>query len=462
MASETRSLERELKLRAGDGFSLDKLGGNPLEPRRLTSVYYDTPSRRLQRAGITLRRRLDDGRSAWQLKVPRSEGRLELDVESDAEAVPDSVRALLGNVPGDEPLEQLATLITDRTGRRVDGVDVTVDEVHAAGGQVKVRSFTEVEAELVHGGDERLQQVGRRLRKLGARPGKERTKLERAVGAPSTPQLRGRVRGAVAAQLVELLRHEPGARLGDDPEDVHKMRVAVRRLRAILRRVGAPGAGPLRRELGWIGDSLGAVRDADVLSAHLHAEAVSLSGGDAAKAAELLRPLHHRWVDAHERLVVDLDSDRYQRLVRALEGATRDPAFELSKRGVRRAARKQFRAAVKGGELAPTASAGAVHKRRIRIKRARYLAELAKPVRPKRARRLIAAAKRLQDVMGEHQDAVVARRSLRQLALEAGSKDAALVAGRLIEREDERLRRSRAEVHTLWRRFDKAGRRAWR
>jgi hypothetical protein len=63
--------------------------------------------------------------------------------------------------------------------------------------------------------------------------------------------------------------------------------------------------------------------------------------------------------------------------------------------------------------------------------------------------------------MGEHQDAVVARRTLRELALHASSKDAALVAGRLIEREEERLRRSRRDVPALWRRFERAGRRAW-
>jgi CHAD domain-containing protein len=198
-----------------------------------------------------------------------------------------------------------------------------------------------------------------------------------------------------------------------------------------------------------------------VISAHLQAEADSLSGGDSVKAGELLHPLRARWETAHERLVADLDSERYQHLVRSLEAATRDPSFDLSRRALRKAARKQFRAAAKGGELPPTASAAAVHKRRIRVKRARYLAELAEPLRPRRARKLVKTAKRLQDGMGEHQDAVVARRTLRELALHASSKDAALVAGRLIEREEERLRRSRRDVPALWRRFERAGRRAW-
>jgi CHAD domain-containing protein len=75
---------------------------------------------------------------------------------------------------------------------------------------------------------------------------------------------------------------------------------------------------------------------------------------------------------------------------------------------------------------------------------------------------LISSSKRLQDAMGEHQDAVVARRRLRQLAGQAESKDGALLAGRLIEREEDRIRCARNEVPKLWRRFEEAGRRAWR
>lgn len=83
------SLEREVKLDAPEGIRLDELGGEPIEPRRLTSVYYDTPDRRLLNLGLTLRRR-SERRAVWQLKLPRVTGRMELQVDETGKAVPES------------------------------------------------------------------------------------------------------------------------------------------------------------------------------------------------------------------------------------------------------------------------------------------------------------------------------------------------------------------------------------
>jgi len=73
------ALERERKLEAREGFELPDLGGEPLEPRVFTSVYYDTADHSLTNAGITLRRRTERGKSVWQLKLPADDGRLELE-----------------------------------------------------------------------------------------------------------------------------------------------------------------------------------------------------------------------------------------------------------------------------------------------------------------------------------------------------------------------------------------------
>ena len=69
-----------------------------------------------------------------------------------------------------------------------------------------------------------------------------------------------------------LLAYEAGTRSGADPEDLHQMRVALRRMRSVLKLSGAlvgDGAEPVRAELGWLGQSLGEVRDYDVLIGHL-------------------------------------------------------------------------------------------------------------------------------------------------------------------------------------------------
>src|SRR5437660_961434 len=66
------TLEQELKLDVDGEFALPELAGDPLADRVFTSTYHDTPSRSLGRSGITLRRRLENGKSLWQLKLPRS------------------------------------------------------------------------------------------------------------------------------------------------------------------------------------------------------------------------------------------------------------------------------------------------------------------------------------------------------------------------------------------------------
>ena len=65
------TLERELKLDVNGAFALPELPGSPLPERTFTSTYHDTPARSLGRAGITLRRRVENGTSLWQLKLPR-------------------------------------------------------------------------------------------------------------------------------------------------------------------------------------------------------------------------------------------------------------------------------------------------------------------------------------------------------------------------------------------------------
>jgi CHAD domain-containing protein len=274
------------------------------------------------------------------------------------------------------------------------------------------------------------------------------------------------LREMLRRQHEALVEYEPVVRVGDDPEGVHKMRVAVRRLRSVLRTakpiLDARAVDDVRRELDWLGRLLGAVRDAEVLSAALKADIARLNGGDAMRAAGLLDPLQHERSTARARLLAALDDPRYASLLAALRSIANDPPVVDTRRPLDKLAAKDLRRIRRQrSKHLRRLNDGQLHKQRIRVKRARYAAELVEPSTGKKAARFVEAAKEVQDVLGAHQDGVVASRRLRELARKSPSRGAALVAGRLLEQQERRKRVARDEqLDRAWRRLRKAGKRA--
>ena len=463
--------ERELKFEGVGVMEIARLGGEPLEAHNFSSTYYDTYDRRLLRAGITLRRRVENGLGVWQLKLPRESAKLELEDVGGPGSPPSSVSEVLSGALRGRAVEPIATLRTHRHGRRVDGVAVTVDDVEVMDGHSVVERFTEIEAELLEGPPAAVARVGRRLEKLGARSMTGLTKLGHAVDVPALERpdpeasVLDQVRARLRSQYEELLRNDPVVRISDDVDAVHDMRVAVRRLRSLLRTaepmLDADWVDALRAELDWLAGRLGTVRDLDVLIEHLESEAAGLNGGDAAVASALLRPLETERGRARGRMRSGLEKQRYYDLLDALEEAGTVPPARRVDLTLRKLARREFRKLRRRAQGFPELPDSALHRMRIQGKRARYAAELAAPAPGKRARRFVEAARELQDVLGEHQDAVVAVRRLRELARVADRTDAALVAGRLIEREDARKNAARRDAAGAWKRVRRAGKRAW-
>ena len=101
-------------------------------------------------------------------------------------------------------------------------------------------------------------------------------------------------------------------------------------------------------------------------------------------------------------------------------------------------------------------------KTRIQGKRARYAAEFVGRSRGKKVKRFIKAATELQDILGDHQNAVVAEKRLRDLARVTQRNELALIAGRLIERQDSAEQRARRDLPAIWKRTKRLGTRAWR
>jgi CHAD domain-containing protein len=241
------------------------------------------------------------------------------------------------------------------------------------------------------------------------------------------------------------------------------MRVATRRLRAFLR-AGRPlldreWAESLRAELGWLGGSLGPVRDLDVLLEYLSDEIALFEPKERRLLQRLVTRLEAEREEARAALQEALSSSRYLVLLDRLDETAVPAPSELTLVDVAAEEFKKLRKAVRS--LASEPSDEELHATRIRGKRARYAAELAEPSAGKPAARFIARAKEFQDVVGDHQDAVVAEAHIRAFLESFGDAKTVAVAERLIERQRIRRREARAAFRRAWRRLKAAGRTAW-
>jgi CHAD domain-containing protein len=269
------------------------------------------------------------------------------------------------------------------------------------------------------------------------------------------------VRSTLARSVAQLQEREPGVRQGDDPEDVHKFRVATRRLRSDLRTFGPlldkRWRRGLRAGLRWLGGEVGAVRDADVLRGRIGAQVRDLPETLAGDAEPLLVRLAGERALAHAGLLDALGTTRYARLVDALVAAAEQP--QLAPGPDRRLPDGRL----PGGRPAAEVVAGLVrepwddleravvalgdepsdhelHEVRILTKRCRYAAEAVAPVAGDLAGRLASALADLQGVLGDHQDTVVAEAWLDRAAGHLPGTRAAA---------DALIARQRAERHAL-------------
>jgi len=194
------------------------------------------------------------------------------------------------------------------------------------------------------------------------------------------------------------------AQAGKDSEAIHQMRVSARRLRACLRAFAPVLPTPLLQlevELRWIGNSLGQVRDVDV---------------------QIMRwpDLTDLFLDLRsarlERLRLDLDSNRYADFAGALRSQIELAAFAdpvLSATPVAFVAPdiagRAFRSVRRiSSEVDESSAPETIHSLRKRAKRLRYTIDPFAKIYGKPGKRFVAGLKQLQDLLGAHQDAIVA------------------------------------------------------
>jgi CHAD domain-containing protein len=198
------------------------------------------------------------------------------------------------------------------------------------------------------------------------------------------------------------------------------------------------------------------VRDLDVLAEHVEGELETLDAADRAGADVLAARLESERVSARRKLLDALDGDSYRVLLARLRMRPR-LAADVSSVPLDRIARRAYRRLVRAVEsLGPAPDDGTVHRLRITLKRARYAAELSATA-DARQDRFLKRARTLQSLLGEHQDAVVAERRLRELAVMDESTAVAFVAGRLAERQRERRARVAKRLPKAWKRLRTSG-----
>ena len=472
--------ERDVKLGVEPGFRLPRLPGTTLRRKLITSIYYDTDAHDLAHARMTLRRRIERGKAAWHLKIPLGNDRQEVEADGGQADPPASLRDLLILHLDHGTLMPVATLRVWRTGIRVrqrgrPSAVVVLDSVAVVQNHCVVQRFREVEIKQLGADQDQLKDLDRLLRQAGARDHDGRPKLFRALSlpapAPDRPPetdapIMDHVKWALAQHVRWLLAHDPGTRLGLQSESLHHMRVATRRLRALLRAaqpVFVPQwAASLEDELSWLSGILGQARDLDVQLAYFHEEAARLTIRDRKPFAQFTAHLQTQRDRIQQLVVSELTSARYFELIRRLRQAAQDPSVvdtTVTPHEIATWEFKKLRKAVR--RLAPSASPAQLHDVRIKTKRARYAAELAMWEVGKRAERFIKQARAVQDLLGSYQDSLTAESHLRAFLKQSASVRAAFVAGRMVERQrlrrDNLLARAKPKLRTLL----KCGRKAW-
>jgi CHAD domain-containing protein len=470
--------------------------------QNMTAVYFDTTDLRLLGAGVTLRRREGGADAGWHLKLPAgkdSREELRLPLERSLRHPPAELVALTRVYSRGAALAPVAELTTrrrrwvlaDSDGRSL--AELVDDHVQARtmgatmGAQTTTVAWHEVEVELgEHGQRKSLDRIERRLLKAGAQRAGSTSKLGRLLAermpAESTPKTRARSAGEVVlaylrTQAVRLRHADPLVRR-DLPDGVHQMRVAARRMRSALQAFGRvidrEQTRELIAELKWMAGELAGARDAEVMAQRFAAlltevpDELKLGPVDAA----FTRSFERRRAQARDVALAALDSGRYLALHDRIDALLTGPpltarARRKGKRELPRSAQRAYRRVESRMVEAQRQPPGekrdrALHETRKAAKRLRYAIEALQRTRGKPAARLRKRLKSVQDLLGEHQDTVVARPVLRHLAAQAHLEGGnGFTYGLLYAAEAARAAQVENDLPSAWKRMRKRKNTAW-
>ena len=327
---------------------------------------------------------------------------------------------------------------------------------------------SEIELELKGGSASTIYEIALRLAEHGAVKPTTRTKSARgfdlAAGAPPSARRPRKLRldpsvaldDAFATILrscfLHLLQSLPAAEDGRNPEGVHQLRVALRRLRAALDLMGSVGSlsnlDALGSEARWLAQDLSAARDWDVFQLDtlptIARACPSVAGFDALadrRCALFLIGLGN-WIETRGWRS-DVAAEDLGRLA--------EPAVNFAQRILS----AQYAKVLKRGRRFKSLAAEELHRLRLATKRLRYLSEFLLPLYEDRkstrrfARRLAA----LQEELGAFNDMAVTASLLEGLNAEPDSAVAAAAIAGWQARASIGVQPS---LHSTWRDFTTA------
>jgi triphosphatase len=448
-------------------------GGGSVSRARLVSTYYDTPDHALARRGSSLRVRRHGRHYVQTVKAAGEVGEIARGEWEDAVAGehPDPQATQTGPFLSPEIAGQLRPLFrTEVTRTTIPLTPEPATRIEAAIDRGRIRNgddtpparISEIELELKSGAPAALYDVALKLLHVAPLRLEPRSKAERGYRlsnhdhGPAKPvhatalDLRPGSSAEIALQRIgracldHMLRNEDAA-LAGNPEGIHQMRVAVRRLRAILSAFAAVLPHEQRRwasaELRWFADILGDTRNLDVFASGLLRPArAALSPSDEFDSLGLA--IERRRRAAHKNVVKAISSTRYTEAMLALlrwfdgrewrvasdDGALNRPIEEIAPMLLERCRQK----AEKRSRDFAGQSARQRHRLRIALKKLRYTTELlASLYDAGETRHFVQRLKRLQDDLGDINDVRVGRGIVTALA-RPGSRSRVARAGRRV------------------------------
>ncbi len=291
----------------------------------------------------------------------------------------------------------------------------------------------------------------------------------RTLGIVADDSLPEAARKVLQFHFARMQNREAGTRDGADTEDLHDMRVAVRRMRAAWRvfddAFKASRTKRLRRRLESLSDKLGSVRDLDVLAEGLEAYRLGLDPEQQPGLDPLLSLWQRQRSAARRQLIEELDSGGYSALVHEMEeflsagsnAAASVPTPTIPHRVRDRAPSQVWAAyeAVRAYELVlPWADIETIHQLRIATKWLRYTLEFFGEALGPDGPRLLGRVTALQDFLGCIHDADVAAKLARDmLVARAGelSRVETEAIGAYLHSRERELARRRRSLGPVWR-----------